>query len=421
MVRVEVPKEKIQAYLDRHLKCDDCPKDGICTIQVDVVEDTATLEAEKKAKEAGKGPALKEGQVEIPLTCICCPHGCQLRVIKEGDRVIEVRGNGCSRGAAFGEQEVTEPRRVFSTTVPIKNAICGKIPVKLSSDFPKDKLVEAAAEIQKLELEAPVYVGQVLIRDLCGEKGVNVLACRTFLRAEDESRKYFEGEKYVDPSTEQKAAAAPKKETPAEGKKDTIRVQPVLGSIHKNGCNAKLLEAFIAGATEAAAAKGVKIDVQPTDWIAKKKISPCTYCGACRKKDVPGCIIKDDMHEMAEHFLAADILVAANPIWFWGMPAQAKSYFDRLTQLFTAEWQLRPEIVDTVKGLTFASIATCGDDVHFNESCAANHAIVKNLAQFTPVFKYAGDVSFGVEKGVTEKDLAAAKELGKKAIETYLA
>jgi NADPH-dependent 2,4-dienoyl-CoA reductase/sulfur reductase-like enzyme/CxxC motif-containing protein/multimeric flavodoxin WrbA len=420
MVRIEVPKEKIQAFLERQLKRDDFPANGICTIQVDVVEDTATLEAEKKAKEAGKGPALKEGQEEIPLTCICCPHGCQLRVIKEGDKVIEVRGNGCSRGAAFGEQEVIEPRRVFSTTVAIKGAICGKIPVKLSGDFPKDKLVEAAAEIQKLELDAPVYVGQVLIRDLCGEKGVNVLACRTFLRAEDESRKYLEGDHYVEPHPEDKE----KKETtpaPKEGKKDTIRIQPLLGSIHKAGVNAKLLEAFVAGATEAAAAKGLKADVQPVDWIARKKISPCTYCGACRKKDVPGCIIKDDMHELAEHFLAADIIVSANPVWFFGMPSQAKSYFDRLTQIYTAEWGLRPEVVETVKGLTFASIATCGGDENVDALCSTNHAIVKGVASFTPGCKYAGELSFNAEKAGTEEALAKAKELGKKAVETYLA
>lgn len=420
MVRVEVPKAKISDFLEKQLHKDDYPENGICTIQVDVFEDTATLEAEKKAKEAGKGPALKEGQVEIPLTCIGCPHGCQLRVIKEGDKVLEVRGNGCARGAAFGEQEVIEPRRVFSTTVAIKNAIAGKIPVKLSGDFPKDKLVEAAAEIQKLELEAPVYVGQVLLRDLCGEKGVNVLACRTFLRAEDEARKYFEGEKYVEPHPEDDKKKEEKKPE-AAGKKDTIHILPLLGSIHKTGANAKLLEAFTAGAAEAAAAKGLKADVQPVDWLPRKKIGACTYCGACRKKDVPGCVIKDDMHELCEHFLTSDIIVAANPIWFWGMPSQAKAYFDRLTQMYTAEWKIRPEIADTVKGHTFASIATCGGEEGVKEMCGVNHAVIKGIAEFTPGCKYAGDISFNCEEAGKDAALAAAKELGKKAVETYLA
>jgi len=424
MVRIEIPKTAIQKYLQEQLHGDNFPADGTLTVNVDVLEDKE--EEEKEKKEAATGAtAAKEGQKVIDLTCICCPHGCSLKVVKEGDKVVSVSGNSCSRGAAFGEQEVIDPRRVFSTTVPIEGAICGKIPVKLTQQFPKTRLIEAAYEIQKLRLKAPVKVGQVLIKDLLGEKGCDVVACRTLDVAAKESEKYNLGAEYVkkleaeaDQAKAAASAAAPKK----EGAKDTLRLLPLFASNHANGSSSKQLAQFIAGAEEAAKAKGVKLEVAATINLNRKKISPCTYCTACQKKPVPGCIIKDDMAGVIEQVLDSDIVVHSVPIWFWSAPSQFKSYLDRYTQLFTKEWQLRDEVKDRTNGLTFAAMATCAGDNH-EESCSGVVLSMRNLAQFVPGWRWAGSVTASAKPNADLPEEAQKKafELGKAAVEKALA
>jgi len=247
MVRIEIPKTAIEKYLKEQLHGDNFPADGTLTVKVDALEDKEAKEKEEKekAEAAAKATSATSGQQVIDLTCICCPHGCALKVIKEGDKVISVSGNDCSRGAAFGEQEVIEPRRVFSTTVPIEGAICGKIPVKLTAQFPKDHLIEAAYEIQKLRLKAPVKVGQVLIKDLLGEKGCDVVACRTLLPAEEEDKKYNLGFEFLrrqrTAEDKEKAEAAVAAAAQKKATKDGLRLLPIFASNHANGNCSKML------------------------------------------------------------------------------------------------------------------------------------------------------------------------------------
>ena len=114
--------------------------------------------------------------------CIACPIGCPLRLVHEGDEIKEVEGQKCNRGAKYAKQEFTDPRRTFSTTIAIEGALYPRLPVKLSGTVPKDKIIEAAKEIHRLRVSAPVELGQVLLKDLLGELGVNVLACRSMQR-----------------------------------------------------------------------------------------------------------------------------------------------------------------------------------------------------------------------------------------------
>jgi len=428
MVRIEIPKNAIEKFLKEQLHGDNFPADGVLTVKVDVVEDKEAEEKERKEKEeaAAKATSATAGQKVIDLTCICCPHGCALKVIKEGDKVISVSGNNCSRGAAFGEQEVIDPRRVFSTTVPIEGAICGKIPVKLTAQFPKDRLVEAAYEIQKLRLKAPVKVGDVLIKDLLGEKGCNVVACRTFLPADQEAMKYNIGYDFIKrqeaAEDEKKAAAAVAAAAEKKGKKDGLRLLPIFASNHANGNSSKMLAQFVAGAEEAAKAKGIKLEVAPTINLNRKKIGPCTYCTACQKKPAPGCIIKDDMAGVMEEVLNSDIVCHAVPTWFWSAPSQFKSYIDRYTQLFTKEWQLRDEIKERTTGLTFAGIVCCGNPDH-EKTTAGIVQSMESLATFQPIWKWAGATTTNVRmnEGPSEGALKNAFELGKAAVEKALA
>jgi CxxC motif-containing protein len=113
------------------------------------------------------------------LTCIRCPIGCPLRLEHEGNTIVEVSGNECKRGAKYARQEFVEPRRALSTTVAVVGGRLGRLPVKTVLPVRKERQLEAVREIHRLRVRAPVRSGQVLIRGLLGEPGVDVVATRS--------------------------------------------------------------------------------------------------------------------------------------------------------------------------------------------------------------------------------------------------
>lgn len=114
--------------------------------------------------------------------CVGCPVGCPLELDHEGDRIVEVVGYECDRGAKYAKQEFTDPRRALATTVAISGARWARLPVKASGHIPKDRIMEAARQVHLLRVEAPVMVGQVLMQRLLGEEGVDVVATRSMER-----------------------------------------------------------------------------------------------------------------------------------------------------------------------------------------------------------------------------------------------
>jgi len=116
------------------------------------------------------------------FTCIGCPIGCPLQLTHEGTEILEIEGHACNRGAKYARQEFTDPRRSMSTTIAIEGARWARLPVKVTAPVPKDRVVEAARAIHALRARAPVKLGDVLLENLLGEQGVNVVACKTMAR-----------------------------------------------------------------------------------------------------------------------------------------------------------------------------------------------------------------------------------------------
>ena len=73
--------------------------------------------------------------MEKEMICIVCPVGCHISVNTE---TYEVKGNACPRGAVYGKEELTAPKRVVTSTVKIKNALDKRCPVKTEKSIPKE-------------------------------------------------------------------------------------------------------------------------------------------------------------------------------------------------------------------------------------------------------------------------------------------
>jgi len=111
------------------------------------------------------------------MICITCPMGCTIQVTHEGDTVIHVDGNTCTRGLKYVESELKDPRRMVATTVRVKNGLHPLVPVYTKQPFPKPKIFELLHQIRKLEICAPLDIEQVVLKDALGT-GIDVVTSR---------------------------------------------------------------------------------------------------------------------------------------------------------------------------------------------------------------------------------------------------
>ena len=97
----------------------------------------------------------------------------------------------------------------------------------------------------------------------------------------------------------------------------------IVGSPRKNGNTELLADAFIEGARSA----GNTVDKIS---VIGKKIGGCIGCNACCRDAEHRCIQHDDMEDCYRRLSAADAIVIATPIYFYGVSSQLKSLIDRL-------------------------------------------------------------------------------------------
>ena len=113
---------------------------------------------------------------ETKIICIACPKGCRLRINRQGETIVASE-QGCKRGEQYAIQEMTDPHRMVATTIRIQNSSHPLLPVYTSAPIPKGKIQFLLKELRKINLSAPVKMGQVVLKDALGT-GIDVLASR---------------------------------------------------------------------------------------------------------------------------------------------------------------------------------------------------------------------------------------------------
>ncbi|MBT9830525.1 DUF1667 domain-containing protein [Clostridium baratii] len=108
------------------------------------------------------------------LICISCPMGCHLKVDVDNKTVT---GNTCKRGEIYGLNEVTNPVRVVTSTVKVNGGELPVVPVKTAGAIPKKLNFECMKVINETTVNAPIKMGDVLIKDVLGT-GIDVVASR---------------------------------------------------------------------------------------------------------------------------------------------------------------------------------------------------------------------------------------------------
>ena len=102
----------------------------------------------------------------------------------------------------------------------------------------------------------------------------------------------------------------------------------ILSASPRKGGNSDLLcDQFLRGAKEA--------DNQAEKiFLRDKKINYCRGCGTCQGNGGK-CIQKDDMAEVLDKMISADVIVMATPVYFYTMNAQMKTLIDRTCARYT--------------------------------------------------------------------------------------
>ena len=92
-----------------------------------------------------------------------------------------------------------------------------------------------------------------------------------------------------------------------------MKIVIINGSARK-GNTLTAINAFIKGAS-----KKNEIEIIEPD---KLNIAPCKGCGVCQCSK--GCVDKDDTNPTIDKIAAADMILFATPVYWWGMSAQLK-------------------------------------------------------------------------------------------------
>lgn len=100
----------------------------------------------------------------------------------------------------------------------------------------------------------------------------------------------------------------------------------ISASPRKGGNSDVLCDEFIKGAQQAGH-KTEKI------FLRNFKVNYCTGCGVCNSTHK--CVQKDDMAEIMDKMVNADVIVFATPVYFYTMDAQLKTLIDRTVPRYT--------------------------------------------------------------------------------------
>ncbi len=114
------------------------------------------------------------------------------------------------------------------------------------------------------------------------------------------------------------------------------------GSPRKGGNSDALCDEFMRGALES----GNEVE---KIRVAEKKIGYCSGCYYCVQSGGV-CAKKDDMAEVLQKMIDADVIVLASPVYFYSIDAQLKAVIDRTVARWTE-----------VKDKEFYYIMTCAD------------------------------------------------------------
>ncbi|MDO4271291.1 MAG: NAD(P)H-dependent oxidoreductase [Eubacteriales bacterium] len=174
------------------------------------------------------------------------------------------------------------------------------------------------------------------------------------------------------------------------------------GSPRPNGNTKELIKRFTAGA-EAAGHEAACFDLQKMD------IHGCLGCCKGGKDQASPCVQKDDMDRIYPFYRAADVVVLASPMYYWGISGQLKCAFDRLF----AVAELTPDYENPKKECALLMAAEGGTESNFAPVRAFYEGLAARLGWKNRGVVYAGGNMDAGDILSKPDQLEAAEKLGR--------
>jgi len=108
--------------------------------------------------------------VEKEITCIVCPIGCKISIRTDGKHFEICNGNKCNKGIDYARTEALDPRRMLTSSVLVNNGKWPLVSVKCSKPVPKDKIFQVLKEIKQAKVNAPVMIGQIILKNVANTR-----------------------------------------------------------------------------------------------------------------------------------------------------------------------------------------------------------------------------------------------------------
>jgi multimeric flavodoxin WrbA len=179
-------------------------------------------------------------------------------------------------------------------------------------------------------------------------------------------------------------------------------------SPRRNGNSALLAQAAAKGLREA----GHGCELVYADDVLKSFLRDCR---TCRKEDGE-CAIDDAFHRtFLDVFLPADGFIAATPIYWYGMSAQLKAFFDRMFCYVAASYPKSQDVVRSMMGKRIGLLVS-SEETFPTVSAGITHQLQEYCRYTRSTF--VGVVhGIGNARGDVEKDpgspLLCARDLGR--------
>ncbi|GIM29248.1 molybdopterin oxidoreductase [Clostridium polyendosporum] len=112
------------------------------------------------------------------VICTVCPNGCKMNIHELSAGNYDIIGYRCEKGKKYAEQEITNPARILTATIKINNGFIKRLPVRSKESIPKNTILKIIEILKKVEIEAPVSVGDIIIENILGT-GINIIASKS--------------------------------------------------------------------------------------------------------------------------------------------------------------------------------------------------------------------------------------------------
>lgn len=114
---------------------------------------------------------------KVELTCIGCSKGCAITVSLKDGKIEKIKGNSCKTGEKYAIKEIKAPTRIVTSTVKVRKGKHKVVSVKTQSDIPKESIFSVMEVIKNVKVEAPVYIGDIIVKNVCNT-GVDIVATK---------------------------------------------------------------------------------------------------------------------------------------------------------------------------------------------------------------------------------------------------